>query len=189
MLIPFDGPTRHVAITEDEVDGRRVVILPGRSRVEASYYISAGLMFLFFMPFVLLKDSTMEPSQRVSIYGWVILTLVVALNAGMWAAAYHWNCRSHEILRTDGRSLLIRREARPFQQSREFDLAAIYDVRHDPPEVCNFGIVAPIKREFGRGGSIAFEFGRKTFRFGRDLTTGDADRIIAWITSAKGMGG
>ena len=97
---------------------------------------------------------------------------------------YRWEQVSHEIIRIEGRHLVIRREAQPFaaiHRSRTFDLAEIRDLRHDPLQPTP-SLTIP-SRAFGKGGEIAFEardktFRDTTFRFGLDLTIGDLDRII-----------
>lgn len=184
MLQPFVGETGRVIITNDEIDGPCVVILPSRCRDSSGSLYAAGALWF---PAIMLVGLTIGPRVKrpplENVVGLIFCACGAAINLVFWIFLFHWHRRGREILRTDGRSLMVRREARFIHQSRSFALSEIDDIRHDPPEPPRDH--APYWGEFGRGGSIAFESSGKTFRFGRELTPGDGDRIIAWVTAAK----
>ena len=186
MLDPIVRRTGRVAITDDEVDGSRVMIWPSRDRTSWDRGVGAYLLIVTMMLTVLWFSKPAghpNATPRELLPGRIAMTLALAAGGAGLLLCYDSEYNAREIVRTDGQSLLVRRESRLIHESRSFQLAEIEDVRHDPAEIQPNHDRPP--RRFGVGGSIAFESNGKTFRFGLDLTPGDVDRIMDWIASAK----
>jgi len=83
-----------------------------------------------------------------------------------------WTIAGREIVALDGATLSIAREPIPFPSRREFDWSAVRNLR-----------VSPLFRASNRrsplgAGTIAFDYGPRTFRFGSNLDEAEAAMLI-----------
>ena len=94
-----------------------------------------------------------------------------------------WNVAGKELiaLRTD--TLAIKSDVLGFGNLREFDLAEVRDLRIDRPYpgITTLTWNSPAQM-FGTG-TIAFDYGAKTFRFGLGLDESEARQLVARLNS------
>ena len=94
-----------------------------------------------------------------------------------------WNVAGKELiaLRTD--TLAIKSDVLGFGNVREFDLAEVRDLRIDRPYpgITTLTWNSPAQM-FGTG-TIAFDYGAKTFRFGLGLDESEARQLVARLNS------
>jgi hypothetical protein len=91
-----------------------------------------------------------------------------------------WNLAGHEIVSLTPTSLTIRRNILGFGQSSEYDLPSVKNLRVAPTfgkSNANFPTLSLI------GGTIAFDYGAKTFRFGSSLDEAEASHLVELLKS------
>jgi hypothetical protein len=92
-----------------------------------------------------------------------------------------WNVAGHEIISLTPTSLTIRRDILGFGRSKEYDLPSVRNLRIDPwPENTNL----TSRTQLLVGGTIAFDYGAKTFRFGGGVDEAEASHLIELLKSA-----
>jgi|HubBroStandDraft_1064217.scaffolds.fasta_scaffold358542_1 hypothetical protein len=93
-----------------------------------------------------------------------------------------WNVAGHEIVSLTPTSLAIRRSMLGFGPSREYDLPSVKNLRINAPAV-----ISPYNRGFSPqtpfGGTIAFDYGSKTFRFGGGVDEAEASHLVELLKS------
>jgi hypothetical protein len=91
-----------------------------------------------------------------------------------------WLAAGREELRLDERSLTVRQVAGPFRGTREYELAAVRNVREDA------SLAGAVARAFsmsypGRVGVIAFDYGARTVRVGAGLEGEDVGKVLGLL--------
>jgi hypothetical protein len=105
-----------------------------------------------------------------------------AWTVGGAAAIYIWlwNAAGHEIVSLTPTSLTIRRDILGFGRSKEYDLPSVKNLRIVPTlGIANFNFPT----QSLTGGSMAFDYGAKTFRFGGGLDEAEASHLIELLKS------
>jgi hypothetical protein len=91
-----------------------------------------------------------------------------------------WNLAGHEIVSLTPASLTIRRDILGFGRSGEYDLPSLKNLRIAP----TFGNTnSNFPKPSLVGGTIAFDYGAKTFRFGGGLDDAEASHLIDVLKS------
>ena len=91
-----------------------------------------------------------------------------------------WSIAGHEIISLTPVSLVIRRDTLGFGRSREYDLPSVKKLRIAGSPI-NYGWTSPSQSMLG--GTIAFDYGSKTFRFGGGLDEAEASQLIERLKS------
>ncbi len=116
------------------------------------------------------------------------LTLLLAVWLTLWtigglAALYSWLAQilGEEIVTLTPSALAIKRAVFGFEPTREFDLTKVRNLRvsREPSES---GARKKSTSVFA-GGTIAFDYGAKTFRFGSGVDHAEAAMIVSELTS------
>jgi len=126
-----------------------------------------------------LTTSKMPSAARLFLVPWL-----GAWTVGGCLAIYFWlwNLAGHEVVSLTPTSLAIRREILGFGPSREYDLPNVKNLRVDSAfSRYSFGW-SPTSRSM-LGGSIAFDYGAKTFRFGSGLDEAEASHLVEVLRS------
>jgi hypothetical protein len=92
-----------------------------------------------------------------------------------------WSMAGHEIVSLTPTSLTIRRDILGFGRSREYDLPSVKNLRID-----NTAVNGRYYQGFSLtpgGGTIAFDYGAKTFRFGGGVDQAEASHLIELLKS------
>jgi hypothetical protein len=92
-----------------------------------------------------------------------------------------WSLAGHEIVSLTPTSLAVRRDILGFGRSREYDLPSVKNVRID-----NTALNSRYIQGFSlmpEGGTIAFDYGAKTFRFGGGVDEAEASQLIERLKS------
>ena len=112
-----------------------------------------------------------------------VVVWLAGWTVGGAAAIYFWlwNIAGHEIVSLTPTSLTIRRDILGFGRSREYDLPSVKNLRI-PLTLANTNLTIPAQ-SFGGGGTIAFDYGAKTFRFGGGLADAEASHLIDVLKS------
>jgi hypothetical protein len=91
-----------------------------------------------------------------------------------------WNLAGREVVRVTPGELVLRKEVFGLGSPREFDRSQVADLRVAPlvynPWDWNAGLAV-----WGLGGTLAFDYGAKTYRFGIGLDEAEAKMILAAI--------
>ena len=112
-----------------------------------------------------------------------VVVWLAGWTVGGAAAIYFWlwNLAGHEIVSLTPTSLTIRRDILGFGRSREYDLPSVKNLRI-AFTLANTNLTIPAQ-SFGGGGTIAFDYGAKTFRFGGGLADAEAAHLIDVLKS------
>jgi len=97
-----------------------------------------------------------------------------------------WNVAGKELIALREDTLAIKSDVLSFGRVREFDLAEVHDLRIDRPS--GLSMFSGDRRgglpgqPFGNG-TIAFDYGAKTFRFALGLDESEARQLVARLNS------
>jgi len=157
-----------------------VVNIPSTKNLILILFLGFWLCGWFFGEFSAIRQlETGKTAAGISLFmvvwlgGWTV---------GGCVAIYFWlwNVAGHEIISLTPTSLTIRRDILGFGRSREYDLPNVKNLRIVPTlGIANFNYTA---QSFA-GGSMAFDYGAKTFRFGGGLDEAEAPHLIEVLKS------
>lgn len=109
---------------------------------------------------------------------WTVAGLMVMF--ALW-----WGLAGTEVVILSDGALVVRREVGALQRSRAYNLAEVRNLRFSPLVYNPFSITGSWGYQFQLlglgGGTIAFDHGDRTHRFGNGLSETDAARLIATI--------
>lgn len=165
-------PSRARSSIEETPEGFRVTIPVKR---ELFVIVSLGVwlaVFLFAGLMMTLQGVLNTPQTSwppvFFLGGWMAGVVAVGL---LWS----WNVVGKEVADVNSTSLTIRWALFGFSASREFDLAEIRELRaREHPTPLWF-------RPWPAPGSIAFDYGARTYRFGQALDEAEAKWIVEAI--------
>lgn len=92
-----------------------------------------------------------------------------------------WNAFGKEIILLRASELQHIRQIPIFRRSREYDLSAVSGLRAQGSGGGVFGTRSPMEFWGLAGGSIVFDYGQSTHRFGAQLDEAEAEHIVAQI--------
>ena len=92
-----------------------------------------------------------------------------------------WNMAGKELIVLGVQTLAIKRDVLGFGRAREFDLAEVRDLRVDSASsgLAKLSWGSSGQMPGASTGTIAFDYGAKTFRFGSGLDESEARQLIA----------
>jgi len=115
-------------------------------------------------------------------------TLFLSAWLGAWTIggafailAWLWNIKGKEVVRVDGIELKHIRDFVLFKRSKEYELAHIKELRANTSNTSMFNINAGMEFWGFTGGSIAFDYGHSTHKFGAGLDEAEAKHIAETI--------
>ena len=157
-----------------------VINIPSTKNLILILFLGFWLCGWFFAEFSAIRQlETGKAAAGISLFmvvwlgGWTV---------GGAAAIYFWlwNAAGHEIISLTPTGLTVRRDILGFGRSKEYDLPSIKNLRIVPTLVIpNFNYAA----QSFPGGTIAFDYGAKTFRFGGGLDEAEASHLIDVLKS------
>jgi hypothetical protein len=164
--------------------------IPSRRNVGVSIFIGIWLAFWIFsvvgmLPtmFIGLKNAHGTPPPLAFMVVW---TFFWALGGLFAFALFFWTVAGQEHVTVDADTFAVRREALGVGFTRRYAIASVRGLRvvDDPSVGWAFG--------FGRGdpfglrsGSLAFDYGAKTIRFGSGIDAAEAKYIVSRVVAAK----
>lgn len=185
-------PIDRVTMTDDELDGFRITI-PARPDWPLCLFYSFWLIFWVFgevaTPIVAiarLASGQDRPAKGLPPL-FVLLVWFPFWTVGglMVMFILWWNFVGREVILLSDGFLVVRREAGFFQRARSYDMAEVRNLRYAPLVFDAFARSGQWQAQFpmlgSGGGSIAFEQGDKTQRFGIGLSEAESARLIATI--------
>jgi hypothetical protein len=180
-----------ITITDDEIGGLRITI-PVRRNWFMIFFFSLWLCFWAAAEVIVPADAIAgRPfGQGKMVPGSMLLFLLAwftlwTLGGLMVLYALLWNLAGREVISLTDGALVVRRELGVLQRARAFDLAGVRNLRYSPVVHNPFSFSGSWGWQLQlmglSGGSIAFDHGGKTHRFGNSLTEIEAARLIATI--------
>lgn len=103
------------------------------------------------------------------------------LGGGFALYIWLWNLIGREIIEIDSESLRIKRAVGSVGPLREFSLGHVRALRVAPVGFSPFDFASGMRFWGVGGGSIAFDYGAKTYRFGSALDEAEAKQVLARI--------
>lgn len=126
-----------------------------------------------------LATGKMPLAGKLFLVGWLGAWTV---GGGFAIFFWMWNLAGHEVVSLTPTSLAIRREVLGFGPSREYDLPNVKNLRVDSAFSRN-GLEFSLTSRSMFAGSIAFDYGAKTFRFGSGVDEAEASHLIEVLRS------
>jgi len=115
-------------------------------------------------------------------------TLFMVAWLGGWTAggafaifAWLWNIKGKEIVRIDGMELQHKRDFVLFSRSKEYEIANIQDLRLNSNPSSMFGFNNGMEFWGFTGGTVSFDYGHSTHKFGAQLDEAEAKHIVETI--------
>ncbi len=112
---------------------------------------------------------------------------------GAWTAAgcffgylWMWNLAGGERVVLGPRTLAVKRDVLGFGPLKEYELQEVRNLRAGADALNRNGQMSPFS--LLNGGTISFDYGAKTFRFGADLDEAEARQIITQLKSRYTFG-
>jgi hypothetical protein len=97
--------------------------------------------------------------------------------------AWAWAAFGRERVTLRPAALTLAREVLRYGRGRDFDLAHVSHLRAAPQAFSPFDMSAGFQMWGLSGGTIAFDYGAKTFRFGASLDEAEARKVVAALAS------
>src|ERR1700719_1961236 len=121
-------------------------------------------------------------SANLFLVGWLGAWTVGGGYAGYY---WLWNVLGKELIVLGEPSLAIRSDVLGFGRVREFDLAEVRDLRVDSASsgLAKLGWGSSGQMPGASAGTIAFDYGAKTFHFGSGLDESEARQLIARLNT------
>jgi hypothetical protein len=105
--------------------------------------------------------------------------------AGALWAGYTWlrTVVGREVIEVSGAALVVRQEVWRIRLARAFDMHLLRNLRVAPvPDSPWGGGAWQWQMQFGQvGGTVAFDYGARTYRFGRGIDEAEAKHVVAAI--------
>jgi len=164
-------PSKFRAQISDERGGLRIVIPPTRK------WYPILLLSIFIAAWVYGLISIVRQGHNKG-GGLPLPYAVLAMNVGVGLVTYalFWQVLGREVIIVNGQWLKTRREIGRWGRTHEYMLAQIRDLRaaqgNEQPSFAS---------GMSGGTSIAFDYGAKTYRFGRDIDEAEAKEIVKTI--------
>lgn len=95
--------------------------------------------------------------------------------------AWLWNLKGQEIINLSGSELQHIRRLPLFQRSKEYDLSSVSKLRTQVPDSSAFASRNGMEFWGISGGSVAFDYGHSTHKFGVQLDEAEANHIVTTI--------
>lgn len=157
-----------------------VINIPSSKNLILMFFLGFWLCGWLFGEFSVIRQlATGKTAAGISLFmvawlgGW---TVGGAVAIYFWL----WNVAGHEIISLTPTSLTLRRDILGFGRSKEYDLPSIKNLRIVPMlGISNFNFPT----QSLTGGSMAFDYGAKTFRFGGGLDEAEASHLIEVLKS------
>ena len=175
----------------------RVEVGKGRGRVER---VPAGLritipakknlLLIAFLAFWLVGWTIGEITAiffvlipEMSAHTLFVMTWLVPWTIGGALAIYVWlwNVTGKEIILISENELQHIRQLPIFRRSKEYDLAAVSNLRVQAGSARIFSMAHGLEFWGIAGGTVVFDYGRSTHRFGAQLEEADAEHIVGEI--------
>lgn len=171
-----------VTVTEDEFGGLRVTVGP-RRRLSIALFLTiwccGWALGEILVPYSFVTGGMKGASAPASLF--LSVWLCFWTYAGI-SALYIWgmNLFGREVVVLGGSQLELRTEVGPIVRSRSLDLDGARNLRYSPPGT-NTRPATSFTDTMGMSGSLAFDHGGKTYRFGAGLSETDSKRLILTI--------
>lgn len=174
------GP-RHKAIEKPE---RVVIRIPSKRNIFIFGFLSLWLCgwligeitVLFQFSSILKKD----PSAAVFLIAWICgWTLGGAVAIYIWL----WQLKGREIITVSPMALTIKRDVLGFGRARNFDVSEIRKLRTEQLVWSPFDFRSGLGFCGIGGGTIAFDYGFQTVRFGAGIAKPEAEMIVKMISN------
>lgn len=167
-------PAAPRSIVNDEPEGLRIVI-PARQHLFLMLFLAAWLCGWAVGEVTvldqLLEGQLNEPGAELFAAAWLILWTV---GGGFVLYALLWGIAGREVVVLTGQALVLRREIFGIGRSREFDLDHVRDLRFAPAVYNPWDSSAAFQFWGIGGGSLAFDYGARTYRFGAGVDEAEA---------------
>ncbi|PKN92109.1 MAG: hypothetical protein CVU44_15855 [Chloroflexi bacterium HGW-Chloroflexi-6] len=91
--------------------------------------------------------------------------------------AFFWLIAGKEIIEADLKVLKVSRQIFSWKRTSEYSANEVKDLRANPTQFMS-GPMKSFRKLLGLDGTIAFDYGAKTFRFGLEIEEAEAKQII-----------
>lgn len=124
---------------------------------------------------VLIQVFSAEKAPKIFLFAWLGGWTV----GGVFAIyAWLWNIKGKEIINITRSELQHIHQLPIYKRSKEYDLSSITNLRAQEQNISIFGSRNGMEFWGISGGSIAFDYGRSTHKFGAQLDQAEAAHII-----------
>ncbi len=178
-------PTRH-SIVSDTPDGLKITI-PAKRNIVLVLFLSAWLvgwaMGEAFAIRQLLRADAVAPSLFMAAWlvGWTI-------GGGFALYLCVWNAMGKEIVYLGPGVLATKHDLLGFGRTREYDLSHVKNLRVTPQVQDPFGWSSGMRAWGVSAGTVAFDYGAKTFRFGAAIDEAEGAQIVDELKARHSFG-
>lgn len=103
------------------------------------------------------------------------------VGGGFAIIAWLWNVKGKEVIRIDGFELSHVRDFVLFKRAKEYELAHVKDMRTNPGNTSYFGFNNGMEFLGVTGGTVVFDYGASTHKFGSGLDEAEGKHIIEML--------
>lgn len=165
---------------EDTGRGLEIVI-PARRRWFTLLFLAFWLLFWTFGGITAVMQ-LFAPDTPIGVDLFMLVWLCGwAAGEAVVATIILWMLRGQEVVTVTPHALLVRREVFGLGPTHEFDVAHISDIRASPVPFGALSSTGPLALLRQGIGTIAFDYGAKTYRFGISMEEAEARLLIKRI--------
>lgn len=173
-----------VAVTAETVDGFEVT-MPARRNIFALCFLPLWLVGWVFgevaVSHELLTATSLDP-QRLFLVVWLAGW---TLGGGFALLIWLWMLAGRERVVLGHAALSVGRELFGLRRVKDYDLASVRNLRAGVVPGSAFATPAAARFAHVIGGSLQFDYGSKTIRFGASLEEAEAKRLCATFLARR----
>jgi hypothetical protein len=169
-------PAKPRAQIIDDVSGLRVTI-PARRNWFLVAFLPAWLVGWAVGEVAVLGKLVTDPpdaGEGLFLFVWLVLWSIAGV---LFIFFWLWNLAGKEIVALDEEALTVRYALGPSGWTRRFDRREVRDLRVSASGMTDFR--SSIGWWLGGFGTISFDYGARTYRFGRGVDEAEAKQIVA----------
>jgi len=174
-LARIDPPKPHSVILDEP--GRLEITIPVRTNWFVACFLGAWLTG-WLVGEVTVPITMVTNAQKAPLPFMIFWLTAWTVGGGFAIMVFLWQILGREIIRVENNSIMTKRAIGPWGRAHEFDREHVKNLRVDPHGINFFDSASALKFWGLGGGLIAFDYGSKTFRFGRGIDEPEARRII-----------
>ncbi len=170
--VALENPRAQVSSTADGL----LINIRARRRPFLIFLLGFWAFFLFMFVFSTLLAPS-RPGQGAPDYFAIVFPIVFM---GIFMVPILWMLFAVEQVRVNTRELALGRRLFGLGRSREFDIASVKDLRSLPQPFAGMSFMGNYSM-YMQPGSMGFDYGSRTYRFGQGLDEAEAKNLVKQI--------
>jgi hypothetical protein len=163
------------------------IVIPSKKNPLLLLFLAAWLVGWAFAEVTVIRELMTERAKEGTLFiaAWLLMWTV---GGGFAIYTMSWSLVGKEILRVEPGALSVRRDVLGFGRTKEYDLDQVKNLRVASQAADPFGWGAGMRLWGMDGGTIAFDYGAKTFHFAAGVDEAEGRQILDELSSRHPFG-